>query len=203
MGRVTRPGPAAARRGPDAGAVERLAGAGDPPGGAHGRDAGRHCGCPRRTGGGRGLARRAARLRPPRPAGALPDALALLLTEEYAAGAPARRRALDLLLALRRRRSPPSAVPHQRESREACPGQVIHQYGLARARIAAHHQGAALTGPDRADEPAERVAFGPPVRQPRHPARLPGISGHRPGATPRSGRLAERECSDGLPAGPS
>jgi len=28
------------------------------------------------------------------------DALALLLTEEYAAGAPARRRALDLLLAL-------------------------------------------------------------------------------------------------------
>jgi len=30
----------------------------------------------------------------------LPDALALLLTEEYAAGAPARRRALDLLLAL-------------------------------------------------------------------------------------------------------
>jgi len=30
----------------------------------------------------------------------LPDALALLLTEEDAAGAPARRRALDLLLAL-------------------------------------------------------------------------------------------------------
>jgi len=35
----------------------------------------------------------------PRPADALPDALALLLTEEYAAGATARRRALDLLLA--------------------------------------------------------------------------------------------------------
>ena len=30
----------------------------------------------------------------------MPGALALLLTEEYAAGAPARRRALDLLLAL-------------------------------------------------------------------------------------------------------
>jgi hypothetical protein len=35
----------------------------------------------------------------PRPVDALPGALALLLTEEYAAGAPPRRRALDLLFA--------------------------------------------------------------------------------------------------------
>ena len=73
-----------------------------------------------------------------------------------------------------------------------------HGDGVAHARIAAHHQGAALTGPDRVDEPAERVAFGPPVHQPRHSARLPGIRGHRPGAMPQPGRLAERECSYGL-----
>ena len=40
------------------------------------------------------------------------------------------------------------------------PGQVIHQYGLTHARIAAHHQGPALTGPDRVDQPVERIAFG-------------------------------------------
>jgi len=37
---------------------------------------------------------------PPRPADVVPGALALLLTEGYAAAAPALRRALDLLLAL-------------------------------------------------------------------------------------------------------
>ena len=37
--------------------------------------------------------------------------------------------------------------------------QVVQQRGLAHARVAAHHQRPALTGPDRLDQPVEHVAF--------------------------------------------
>ena len=66
----------------------------------------------RRAGGGRGRARRAARPGPAAAVDVLLDALALRLTEGYAAAAPTLTRALELLLALdvSRRRSRPLAL---------------------------------------------------------------------------------------------
>jgi predicted nucleic acid-binding protein len=78
-------------------------------------------------------------------------------------------------------------------------GQVVQQHGLARPWVAAHHQGLALTGPDRVDKAVERGAFAVAVRQRRHAAPLPEFGSHRPGSTPRPGRQAVRERSYGSP----
>jgi hypothetical protein len=50
--------------------------------------------------------------------------------------------------------------------------QVVQQHRLAHARIAAHHQHPALTGPDRVDQPVEHVTFAVPVGQPRRTTSL-------------------------------
>ena len=88
----------------------------------------------------------------------------------------------------------------------ARPGQVVQQRGLAHPRLTAHHQGPALTGPDR-HRPAGRArrARRDPVCQPRRAVRPPRIPCHRPvlcrvrdmnrrgetrpGTTPRGRRL--------------
>src|SRR5262249_40882615 len=80
------------------------------------------------------------------------------------------------------------------------PGQVVQQNGLAYPRVTPHHQRPAVASPDRLDEPPKRVALAEPVPQPRRAAPSPGIRGHRPGVTPRPGRLAGHERSHGLPA---
>ena len=61
-------------------------------------------------------------------------------------------------------------------------GQVVQQRGLADARVAAHHQHPALTGPDRADQPVQHVALAVTAGQPRpttRPLPLPSM-----GSTP-------------------
>jgi len=42
---------------------------------------------------------------------------------------------------------------------------MVQQHGLADARVAAHHQGPALPGPDGLEQPAERVTLAEPVGQ--------------------------------------
>jgi hypothetical protein len=59
---------------------------------------------------------------------------------------------------------------HRASGIRCLPGQVLQQRSLAHARVTAHYQSPALTGPDRGDEPVERVAFAAPARQPRRPA---------------------------------
>jgi hypothetical protein len=49
--------------------------------------------------------------------------------------------------------------------------QVLKQHGFSYARLAAHDQGPALTGPQPVDEPVERVAFATPVHEPWRAAR--------------------------------
>jgi pimeloyl-ACP methyl ester carboxylesterase len=90
-------------------------------------------------------------------------------------------------------------APHPAPQTRRPPGQVIQQYRLAHARVPAHHQGPALTGPDRADQPIQRVPFAEPVHDPRRAVRPPGIRGHQLGSTPRPSRRAGLERSPGLP----
>ncbi len=58
---------------------------------------------------------------------------------------------------------------HARRARHPAPGgrgprgQVVEQHGLAHARLAADHQGAALPGPDRLDESVEGGTFAVPA----------------------------------------
>src|SRR5262249_28190746 len=52
------------------------------------------------------------------------------------------------------------------------PGQVVQQQGLARTRVAAYHQGPALTGPDGLDQPVQRAALAAPVDHPVDRSRL-------------------------------
>jgi hypothetical protein len=47
------------------------------------------------------------------------------------------------------------------------PAQVAQQRGYAHARIAAHHQGPALPGPDRLDQPVHRIPFARPIHRSR------------------------------------
>lgn len=47
------------------------------------------------------------------------------------------------------------------------PGQVARQHAYAHARIAAHHQGPALSGPARLDQPVHRIPFARPIHRPR------------------------------------
>jgi len=49
-------------------------------------------------------------------------------------------------------------------------GQVVQQHGLADTRLAAQHENPALTRADRLDQPVQRGALRPPVRQPRRAA---------------------------------
>jgi hypothetical protein len=43
-------------------------------------------------------------------------------------------------------------------------GQVVEQRGLADARLTAHHQGPALTGPHASNEPVKDATFADPAR---------------------------------------
>jgi len=69
------------------------------------------------------------------------------------------------------------------------PGEVVHVHGLAYTWLVPYHQSLALSGPGHLDEPVQRIPFPEPVHRPCRAAPPPGIRGHRPGATPRSGRL--------------
>ena len=59
-------------------------------------------------------------------------------------------------------------------------GQVVKQHGLAYARLAAHHQGLAFTGPHPGHEPVKHATFAEPAGQPRHraPVARPGMNAH-------------------------
>ena len=96
------------------------------------------------------------------------DPQRILLRHRQVPGAAQHRRAqlmqaregqLHLRLHARRARHPAPA---------RLPGHIVQQHRLAHARVAAHHQRPALATPDRIDEPAQRVAFAAPVRQPGH-----------------------------------
>ena len=70
------------------------------------------------------------------------------------------------------------------------PGQVVKQHALAHPRVTAHHQGTALTSPDRADEPVELITFGEPVHQ-LDRARL-SVNDHRSPGCPKIPGPAKR-----------
>jgi hypothetical protein len=69
--------------------------------------------------------------------------------------------------------------------------QVVQQRRLAHARVTAHHQGPALTGANRVEEPVQHVAFAAPTRQ------RPG------GAWPAGGTPSARHRHYGAPATPA
>jgi hypothetical protein len=107
--------------------------------------------------------------------------------------------------------------PRHQASRRP-PGQVVQQHGLAHARLTAHHQGPALTGPHADNEPVKHATFAEPARQlccgppdtrmcrhrpgaRKQPRRRHRLLGHDGTGTPRCGRPATHERSHGLPGG--